>query len=117
MSSQPKQVAPRPAPRLYLATPIVVDPSAFLAQLNVALDAGDIAAVLLRFGEADERTLIKCAKALASPVQDKGAALLLSGHETLVARAGADGAHLAGITSFTEAVEQLKPERIAGAGG
>jgi len=117
MSSRPKQVAPRPAPRLYLATPIVVDPSAFLAQLNVALDAGDIAAVLLRFGEADERTLINCAKALASPVQDKGAALLLSGHETLVARAGADGAHLAGITSFTEAVEQLKPERIAGVGG
>ncbi len=117
MSPRPKQVAPRPAPRLYLTTPTIVDPSTFFAQLNAALDAGDVAAVLLRFGEADERTLINCAKALAAPVQGKDAALLLSGHETLVARAGADGAHLTGIASLTEAIEQLKPERIVGAGG
>jgi thiamine-phosphate pyrophosphorylase len=96
---------------------MIVDPSAFSAQLNTALEAGDIAAVLLRFGETDERTLINCAKALASPVQGKDAALLLGGHQALVARAGADGAHLTGIESFTEAIEQLKPERIAGAGG
>src|SRR5689334_3039895 len=110
MSSRPKQVVPRPAPRLYLTTPMIVDPSAFSAQLNTALEAGDIAAVLLRFGETDERTLINCAKALASPVQGKDAALLLGGHQALVARAGADGAHLTGIESFTEAIEQLKPE-------
>lgn len=117
MSSRPKQAAQPPAPRLYLTTPTIVDPSAFSAQLHAALDAGDVAAVLLRFGEADERTMINCAKALAGAVQGKDAALLLSGHETLVARAGADGAHLTGIASFTEAIEQLKPERIAGAGG
>lgn len=117
MSPRPKQVAPRRAPRLYLTTPIIVDASVFSAQLDTALHAGDVAAVLLRFGEADERTLINCAKALAPPVQGKDAALLLSGHETLVARAGADGAHLTGIASFTEAIEHLKPERIAGAGG
>ena len=35
----------------------------------------------------------------------------------LVARAGADGAHLTGIAAFSEALAQLKPERIAGAGG
>ena len=72
-------------------------PSAFSAQLDAALDAGDVAAVLLRLGEADERTLINRVKALAAPVQDKDAALLLDGHAELVARAGADGAHLTGI--------------------
>jgi thiamine-phosphate pyrophosphorylase len=117
MASRPKQAAPRPAPRLYLITPPIADASAFSADLAAALDTGDIAAVLLRFAQADERTLINCAKTLAVPVQDKGAALLLDGHAELAARAGADGAHLTGIDSFTEAIEALKPERIAGAGG
>ena len=48
MASRPKQAAPRPAPRLYLATPRLADPSGFVRQLTVALDAGDVAAVLLR---------------------------------------------------------------------
>ena len=79
--------------------------------------AGDVAAVLLRFDEADERALINRAKQLAPVVQDAGAALLLDGHAALVARAGADGAHLTGVTAFGEALETLKPERIAGCGG
>jgi len=78
--------------------------------------AGDIAAVLLRLAEADERSQINCAKALGPIVQDRGAALLLGGHADLVARAGADGAHLGGLAAFTAALEQLKPERIAGVG-
>lgn len=117
MASRPKQAAPRPAPRLYLTTPALVDPSTIAPSLSAALDAGDVAAVLLRFAEADERTLINCAKKLATTIQDKGAALLLDGRVDLVARAGADGAHLSGPAAFAAAVGQLKPERIAGAGG
>jgi thiamine-phosphate pyrophosphorylase len=117
MASRPKQATPRPAPRLYLITPQIADSSAFSIQLASALDAGDIAAVLLRPADADERTLINCAKALAIPVQGKGCALLLDGRPDLVARTGADGAHLTGIAAFADAVGQLKPERIAGAGG
>ena len=81
------------------------------------MDAGDIAAVLLRLADSDERTLINRVKAMAAPVQDRDAALLLDGHVDLVARAGADGAHLTGIAEFTGAIADLKPERIAGAGG
>lgn len=117
MTSRPKQAVPRPVPRLYLTTPAIVDPSAFSSQLTAALDAGDVAAVLLRFAGTDERTRINCAKALAAPVQGKGAALLLDGHFELVARSGADGAHVTGLTALREAIEQLKPERIAGTGG
>ena len=89
----------------------------FVRQLTAALDAGDVAAVLLRLADVDERTLINCAKALAPPVQSKDAALLLDGRPDLVARAGADGAHLTGLAAFTDAVGDLKPERIVGAGG
>ncbi|HXZ21239.1 MAG TPA: thiamine phosphate synthase [Pseudolabrys sp.] len=117
MASRPKQPTPRPAPRLYLITPRLEDTSAFSSQLAAALDGGDVAAVLLRLADADERTLINSTKSMLEPVQDKGVALLLDGHAELVARAGADGAHLTGIAAFTDALEQLKPERIAGAGG
>jgi len=116
MASRPKQAAPRPAPRLYLVTPPLADPAGFTRQLTAALE-GDVAAVLLRLADIDERTLINCAKTLAPAVQSKDAALLLDGRPDLVARAGADGAHLTGLAAFSDAVADLKPERIVGAGG
>jgi thiamine-phosphate pyrophosphorylase len=117
MASRPKQTTPRPAPRLYLTTPQISDTSAFSVQLSSAMDAGDVAAVLLRLADSDERTLINRVKTMAAPVQNRDAALLLDGRVDLVARAGADGAHLTGIVAFTESLAHLKPERIAGAGG
>ncbi|HME29702.1 MAG TPA: thiamine phosphate synthase [Pseudolabrys sp.] len=117
MPSRPKQPTPRPASRLYLITPQIADASAFSLQLASALEADEVAAVLLRLGGVDERTLINCAKALTTPVQAKGCALLLDGRPNLVASAGADGAHLTSIEAFKDAIGQLKPERIAGAGG
>jgi thiamine-phosphate pyrophosphorylase len=117
MTSKPKPAAPRPAPRLYLVTPRVTDADSFSPALAAALVAGDVAAILLRFADADERTLINCAKALVLVAQHAEAALVLDGHVELVARSGADGAHLADIANFVTAVETLKPDRIAGAGG
>jgi thiamine-phosphate pyrophosphorylase len=116
-TSRPKTAQPRPAPRLYLVTPPIADAQAFSATLAAGLAAGDVAAVLLRLAEGDERTQINRAKALAPLVQDRDAALLLGGHADLVARAGADGAHLSGIAEFSAAIGRLKPERIVGAGG
>lgn len=87
------------------------------AALGRALAAADVAAVLLRLKPADERSLINRAKALAGAVQPAGTALVLDGRADLVARAGADGAHLTGIEAFTAALDQLKPSRIAGCGG
>ncbi len=112
-----KRADPRPAPRFYLITPPIAEADAFSAQLAAALGAGDVAAVLLRLADGDERSLINRAKALCPIVQDTGAALLLDGHADLVVRAGADGAHLSGAAALNDAIEGLKPERIAGAGG
>jgi thiamine-phosphate pyrophosphorylase len=117
MASRPKKAEPRPAPRLYVITPPIAEAVEFSAQLAAALAAGDIAAVLLRLAAGDERSLINRAKALCPIVQDRGAALLFDGHADLVARAGADGAHLTGIAALGDAIERLKPDRIAGAGG
>jgi thiamine-phosphate pyrophosphorylase len=112
-----KPVPPRPVPRLYLATPDVDDPSPLLASLPGLLAAADVAAVLLRLKPTDQRTMISRVKALAPAIQESGAAVLLDGHVELVARAGADGAHLTGIEAMEDALPSLKPDRIAGVGG
>jgi thiamine-phosphate pyrophosphorylase len=115
-SHRPKEPV-RAAPRLYLVTPAIENAVAFADQLQDALAAGDIAAVLLRLAPADDRSLINCIKTLAKIPQDKGVALIVEGHPDIVARAGADGAHLTTIEAFEEAVGGLKPDRIAGVGG
>jgi thiamine-phosphate pyrophosphorylase len=114
MASKP---APRPLPRLYLATPIVDDPAPLAAHLPGLLAAADVAAVLLRLKPADPRGMISRIKALAPAVQNGSAALLIEGNAELVARGGADGAHLTGIEAMQEALPTLKPDRIAGVGG
>ncbi|MCA1478332.1 MULTISPECIES: thiamine phosphate synthase [Bradyrhizobium] len=115
MSNKPPP--PRPAPRLYLATPVVDDPATLVAELPELIASADIAAVLLRLKETDQRGMISRVKALAPPVQKAGAALLVDGHPDIVARGGADGAHLPGIAALKEALPSLKPDRIAGVGG
>jgi len=112
-----KPPPPHPAPRLYLATPEVDDPTHLVSSLPDLLAAADVAAVLVRLKETDQRTMISRIKALAPAIQNAGAALLIEGHIELVARAGADGAHLTGIATLEEALPSLKPDRIAGIGG
>jgi thiamine-phosphate pyrophosphorylase len=112
-----KPVPPRPAPRLYLATPEVDDPAQLVANLPGLLAAADVAAVLVRLKVTDQRTMISRIKALAPVIQNAGAALLIDGYAELVARGGADGAHLNDIAALEDALPSLKPDRIAGVGG
>ena len=112
-----KPVPPRPVPRLYLAISEVDDSSQLAAQLAELLAAADVAAVLLRLKQTDQRSMISHVKTLAPVIQNAGAALLLDGHVELVARGGADGAHLTGLAAMEEALPSLKPDRIAGIGG
>lgn len=116
-NSASRPTTTRPLPRLYLMTPAIDDPQALSNALPSLLAEADVAAVLLRLTPSDPRTLISRIKALAPVIQDKGAALLLDGHVDLVARSGADGAHLSGLAAFEEALPTLKPDRIAGVGG
>jgi thiamine-phosphate pyrophosphorylase len=107
----------RPAPRLYLVTPAMADASQLRFDLLGAFDSADIAAVLMRLPDEDERALINRVKAVAPLVQKADAALILDGHSQIVARSGADGAHLSGLTALQDAAAALKPDRIAGVGG
>jgi thiamine-phosphate pyrophosphorylase len=95
----------------------VNDPADLAHKFDDILGAVDVAAVLLRLPHGGERALIDYAKTILPAVQGRGAALLLDGHPELVARVGADGAHLTGTAALTEALDTLKPQWIAGAGG
>jgi thiamine-phosphate pyrophosphorylase len=107
----------RESPRLYLATPPLGEPGAIAEDLAAALNATDIAAVLLRLADGEERELVARTEALRILIQSNGAALLLDGHSALVARTQADGAHLSGVDAFKAAAPALKPSFIAGCGG
>jgi thiamine-phosphate pyrophosphorylase len=61
--------------------------------------------------------MISRIKALAPVIQNSGAAMLIEDHVELVARGGADGAHLPGLAPLQDALPSLKPDRIAGCGG
>jgi thiamine-phosphate pyrophosphorylase len=104
-------------PRLYLVTPRLAETVALAREIGSVMAAGDAAAVLVRLEPSDERTLINRLKAITDAVQRRDAALLVDGYPEIVARAGADGAHLTGVTALTAALDTLKPDRIAGAGG
>jgi thiamine-phosphate pyrophosphorylase len=106
-----------PRQRLYLVTPAISDHASFAGELEHALGAGDIAAVLLRLADNGERALIERTKHIGGVVQRRDVALIVDNRPEIVARAGADGAHLSGVEKFAAALGLLKPERIAGAGG
>lgn len=104
------------APRLYLAVPAIIEPVQ-LRELVDALAKADLAAVLLRLSSPDPRSQTERIKAFAPLVQPGGAALLVDGHADLVARGGADGAHLTGLAALKDSRASLQPQRIAGVGG
>ena len=107
--------------RFYLMLPPLQEPGEYPQQLAQALDAGDVACVLAPLAARDEGAAKKIVKALIAVTEPRGVALLID-NAALVARSGADGAHVR-VTGETlektlgAAIETLKPDRIVGAGG
>ena len=103
--------------RLHLVLPAVGAAADLLARLDAAMSAGDIASVFLPVKDAADRAGRGFVKAVASLVQDRGAALLIE-DPRLAARLGADGVHVRRTDSaMSDALDSLKPERIVGVGG
>ncbi len=107
-----------PPTRLMLVTPPVADADAMAFKLMQAQAGGDLAAVLLRLTDGDERSRIERVKRLSGPVQAANVALIVEASALVAARGGADGVHLTGgPEAIAEARSSLKGERIIGAGG
>ncbi|HYI91036.1 MAG TPA: thiamine phosphate synthase [Beijerinckiaceae bacterium] len=110
-----------PLARLYLLSPPITHADDFAPRLVEACSAGGIAAVLLRFAAADERTLVNGVKILAPLAQESGAAALIAAEETadlaaVATRGGADGVHAAGGSADARRLRERLRDRIVGAG-
>ncbi len=102
--------------RLYLVTPPDIDLETFPAELEAALQAGDVAAVLIA-GQMAEHDMAKLADRLVPLIQAHGAAALIEGHNRVAGRSGADGVHVStGASDLEAALESLKPQKIVGGG-
>jgi len=105
------------AARLYLATPPLADAREFLPALKAALEAGEIASLLIRLAGDDPRKNEDIVRALAPVAQDRGVAVLVDGSVTVAMRARADGAHISGAgDELEDAAKKLSPKYIVGAG-
>jgi thiamine-phosphate pyrophosphorylase len=107
----------RPPVRLYLVAEAAGPAPVRADKLASLFAVADIAAVLLRIGFAAERDMIATVKQFVPAAQAAEAALLVADYPDIVARSGADGAHLSGIAAVSAALPALKPARIVGAGG
>lgn len=109
-------------PRLYLMSPPLSDAYAFIGDLEAAMDAGDVACVLVDLAARDEGEAKKLLRVLLPLVQGRDAALLVPDDWRLAAHTGADGVHVRGQgedlkSRIAEAVERSRPDRAVGAGG
>ena len=121
-----KSKTPKPedviVPRLYLLTPPLAEARAFAPDLEAAMDAGDVACVLVSFAAPDEGNAKKALQILAPIIQDRDAALIIEGDSRLAARSGSDGVHVRASgealgPALAEAISSCRPDRIVGAGG
>jgi thiamine-phosphate pyrophosphorylase len=105
--------------RLYLVTPPVSDALGFRPLLVAALSAAAIECVWLKVDAPDEKAAQRITQALAAVIQDKGVAVLVDPPADLreIARGGLDGVHIGEPAALKAALEELKPDRIVGAGG
>jgi thiamine-phosphate pyrophosphorylase len=105
------------ATRLYLITPPLAEAGAFAPLLEAALEAGDIACVLLRTQALAASDVKKIITALAPLAQNHEAAVLVADPQ-LAARCDADGVHVVGLGPALEAaLSAMKPDRIVGISG
>lgn len=109
---------PEENPRLYLVTPVLDATDEFLPALKDALEAAEVASLLLRLRTTDPTRREADIRMVASLAQPRGVALLVEGEPDLVVRCGADGLHVTESEKrLADALRRLAPDYIVGAGG
>jgi len=104
--------------QIFLIAPADADSARCLQQLDEALAATRVAAMLIPRGVRSEGSYKALIKAIAPRAQAAGLAVLIEGDPGLVRMLGVDGLHVeGGIQDLRAATEALKPDYIVGVGG
>ncbi|KAB0678749.1 thiamine phosphate synthase [Aureimonas leprariae] len=106
-------------PRLVLVTTPLPDGAAGVAALRAALEAGDVASVLIDPAGRAEAAFQPFAEDLAALCRDREVAAVVAGDTRAMGRAKADGLHLAGgdLEALGDAMRRFAPRSIVGASG
>lgn len=103
--------------RLFLITPRHFELESFVPELQAALDAGDVASLLIATETTSEAALQRIAERLVPLAQAHDVAVLVRGDTRAMGRSQADGLHVdSGLADLTDAVERFQPRSIVGAG-
>ena len=102
--------------RLYLITPPRIDDvAAFARSLELALAAGDVAALQVRIKDQPDSAIETLTETVRPLAQARGVAVIMNDRPDLAARLGCDGVHVGQEdASYTEARAAVGPERIVG---
>lgn len=104
--------------RLVLIAPPDAEPGKFEAQLTAALDAGDVASLILPQYALDEDRFQAVAERLVPIAQQRGVAVIIAGDSRVAGRVQADGLHLeTGRDDIADAIRRLQDRMMIGVGG
>jgi thiamine-phosphate pyrophosphorylase len=103
-----------PSCRIYLRLPDGVEPEAARDCLAAALEAGEVAALLVRQDAQEDKT-VAMLEALRSLAQERNVAVVLAGTDELAQRLGADGVEVADRAAYDVARGRLGGSAIVGA--
>lgn len=104
--------------RIVLIAPAGEERSAFAARLKAAIGAGDVASLIIPANGLAEADFQSFAEAAVPIAQEAGVAAIIAEDTRIAGRTRADGVHVeGGKTVLAEAVENLQPKLIVGAGG
>lgn len=104
--------------RLVLITPDIAVVPDVAERLKNALEAGDVASVIIPDWGMDEDQFQDQAATLSGIAQEAGAASLIAGAPRVAARIGADGIHVDGNRfELDDAIRQYQNRMIVGSGG
>jgi thiamine-phosphate pyrophosphorylase len=101
--------------RLYLVTPVKLEPKSFADTLKRALDAGDVASLQLRLKEVSDNDIRRAVETLMPIAQRAEVAFILNDRPDLAAELRCDGVHIGqDDASYDEAREAVGRDSIVG---
>ncbi|SKA34971.1 thiamine phosphate synthase [Consotaella salsifontis] len=106
-------------PRLVLLTTLLEDGQEGIDRLKAALEAGDVASVLIDPAGRVDADFQHLAEKIVPIVQDAGAAAVIVDDTRCAGRVGADGIHLSSGSrdDLADLVKRFSPKLIVGASG
>jgi thiamine-phosphate pyrophosphorylase len=102
-----------PSCRIYLRVPDGAEPEGARDCLAAALEAGEVAALLVRQDEQEDRT-VAMLEALRALAQENNVAVILAGSDELAQRLGADGVEVSDRAAYDAARGRLGGSAIVG---